>query len=257
MINSVSFPQFLLLCFFLYLIFGDPVYSYHNYKYKRTERLIAAGLLPPPPLDPWTARVVDVERDFNLMVKRLLDIENFVFTPDLCVLNKKELLEISTSICDMHDTTVTDFNIFQSDFWVIKSDLESLKLEYQVISEQLYSLTTNLLNSSLDLFLVHTEICNNTINQLNSFTDQNHLLNLYSKVLLARIEEFNALQSRFLNILKFISTIQTDFRREHAEFNFEKDCVLRQLAIYKETLDLYETIRPFPFKKKKKKYKKK
>ncbi len=259
MINSVSFPQFLLLCFILYLIFGDPVYSYHNYKHKRMVRLVEAGLIPHPPLDPWTARVYDIERDFNLLVKRLLDIENFVFTPDLCILNKKELLQISTSMFDMHDTTlksIKSFNILQSDFWVIKSDFELLKLEYQVISEQLYSITSNLLTSSLDLLLVHTEICQHSINQFNAFLDQNQILNLYSNILLARIEEFNALQSRFLNLLKFISTIQTDFRREHAEFVFEKDCVLRQLELYKETLNLNLTHMPFQFKKKKKNKKK-
>ncbi len=125
--------------------------------------------------------------------------------------------------------------------------------EYQVLSEQLYSITSNLLNDSLDILLIHTEICQNSINQFNSFLDQNYILNLYSSTLLARIEEFNALQSRFLNILKLFSQIQDDFRREHAEFLFEKDQILRQLEQYQNTLNSNGLQTSFKQKKKNKK----
>ncbi len=253
MLSSVSFSQFLLLCFFLYLVFGDPVYSWYRYKERRTRRYIKLGILPQPPLDPWSARVAYIEHDFYMMATRLLDIENFVLTSDVCILSKKDLLQISTFTFDIHETTLKSYNLLNSDFWLIKSDFELLMYEYQVLSEQLYSITSNLLNDSLDILLIHTEICQNSINQFNSFLDQNYILNLYSSTLLARIEEFNALQSRFLNILKLFSQIQDDFRREHAEFLFEKDQILRQLEQYQNTLNSNGLQTSFKQKKKNKK----
>ncbi len=257
MLHSVSFSQYLVLFFLLYLIFGDPVGIWYDYKERRELELIALGLLPPPPLDPWSARLVELEREFNLMIDRLLALETFVFTPDLGILNKKDLLALSTSIFNSQDTIIKSSNLSPSDYWTIKSDFEDLKLESQIISEQLYSLTSNYLNITLELLLLQNNICNTSINQFNGFLDQNDIINLYTKLLLARMEEFNALQSRFLILLKLISQIQDDFRREHAEFLFEKDSVLRQLEEYKETLTLYTSKIPFQFKKKKKYRKKK
>lgn len=218
----ISFYQFLVLCFILYLLFGDPAFSWWLYKRRREDRMRARGFLPPLPVHP----LLEIIEDLEYGLKQ--DIFSF-----------KHYIDGSAS--KMYKSDATRQMIYDTDFKRFVTLEERLMHDYYIISDGIDDITIKLDYQVMSNIHLSSKYWSYTLSRLKFLTTYNIFMKIYMEVLFDRESEFQELELRIIQIYTHILQIQEDFRREHAEFIFEKDRVMRQLDAYKHIYNLLES----------------
>ncbi len=208
--TQVSFPQFVVLCFILYLLFGDPAFSYFVWKRNREDRLRAEGKLPPLPEHPLIAPFLDLHTAYMDAVE---DMNKRTFNSLKLDQNRIILFE------EMNHQFLQ--SVEQERRLIALKEVETevvLSLGLQLI-DSLIALAENTMKMAIDFRNV---IIINIARQ-----------GIYDAKIFEQLEEIQITQVKLQQMSDELVQLKDQLKRDQAEIILEKDRVLRQVELIK------------------------